>query len=218
MTLSLFLNKYLYGVDALYLPKAKENSCWRQKFLSLCPELKGTLGGIVPSKGFLWRISEEGTRPHVGKCCLLLWDPGFVAVYCNYCHNPGGFSCSPVKPSHSPCGYQGNRTENLFLSRNQSHLIRKIRLSWPQFSRMLYKPYGFWGEKSEQLHTKFEFAYRLELLCKCIPKHSSLYMEDLLALGNLAGIPKDAIKCVFCCFFWLCLVTSIWSLWIQIYS
>lgn len=29
----------------------------------------------------------------------------------------GGFPvalCGPVKPSHSPCGYQGNRTENLF--------------------------------------------------------------------------------------------------------
>lgn len=104
MTLSLFLNKYLYGVHALYLPKAKENSCWGQKFLSLSPELKGTLGGIVPPRGFLWRISEEGTRPHIGKCCLLLWDPGFSAVSCNHCHNPGGggYSCSPVKPSHSP--------------------------------------------------------------------------------------------------------------------
>ena len=47
-SLSLFFNKYLYGVDVLYLPREKENGCWGQKFLPLFPELKGTLGGILP--------------------------------------------------------------------------------------------------------------------------------------------------------------------------
>ena len=70
-----FFISIFFGEDNLCLPMAKQNGYWRQKFLSMSPELTGTLGGIVSpayqGKSSLENIWERNQRHMLERnvCC-----------------------------------------------------------------------------------------------------------------------------------------------------
>lgn len=96
----------------------------------LCPQsLKGHQVELSPLKKEPGHILESAVSYY--EILVSLLSPAIIATTQEGVWG-GAFPvalCSPTKPSHSLCDYQGYRHRELILSRNQSHFIRKIRLS-----------------------------------------------------------------------------------------
>ena len=102
MPMSFFFNKYFYGLDALDLPRAKENVLRAESDTGwdcLYQESRDK---------FFGECLREEPEAHVGKDSLLLCGTVFSPACRKHCHSPADSPRSPMepgKPSHLFCGY-----------------------------------------------------------------------------------------------------------------